>query len=285
MGLCLSGGGMRGFELLGALSFLEKVGCFRERFAAYGGASIGAIITVALSMKGMTVSRLFDTMLDARYTFDFVHFREFESKLGLDSGKAVDELLNRIFEGDEELTLAEFERKHGVTVVVAAVDVLSRRVEYLRAETHGGMKVVTALRASAAIPFLITPVEWEDRLFVDGGLVDNFPVRAVNEGGRVFGVRLRPSVEAAAAKKKPSFLDFVGTLLNIVFDAQARPSCAQDEDRLLVLDVPCEGGDFALSMNFKMDADRRRELFQRGRAVAAAWCEANHDALSSFFSL
>jgi NTE family protein len=39
-------------------------------------------------------------------------------------------------------------------------------------------RVAAAVRASCSIPGLVTPVEYEGRLLVDGGIVDNLPVDA-----------------------------------------------------------------------------------------------------------
>ena len=52
--------------------------------------------------------------------------------------------------------------------------------------------VSLAVRASCALPGLFPPVEWEDRLLVDGGTVENVPVQTAKELGAdyVIGVDL-----------------------------------------------------------------------------------------------
>ncbi len=49
-------------------------------------------------------------------------------------------------------------------------------------------EIVTAIRASMAIPSLFTAIDYEDRKLVDGGIVRNFPVRDVKEMGADFVV-------------------------------------------------------------------------------------------------
>lgn len=65
---------------------------------------------------------------------------------------------------------------------------------------HSG-KVAYAMRSSMAIPILFAPVEYGDRLLVDGGMVNNFPTDVCREMGAdiIIGVELnegfRPSRE------------------------------------------------------------------------------------------
>ena len=47
-------------------------------------------------------------------------------------------------------------------------------------------EITSAIRASMAIPSFFTPVEYEGKLLVDGGVVRNFPVRDVKEMGSGF---------------------------------------------------------------------------------------------------
>jgi len=57
-----------------------------------------------------------------------------------------------------------------------------------------------ALRATLALPVIFTPVEWEGRVLIDGGLVNNLPTDVVREMGAdfVIGITLQsPPVECA----------------------------------------------------------------------------------------
>jgi len=62
---------------------------------------------------------------------------------------------------------------------------------------HGN--IVTAIRASMAIPSVFTPVRYDEKLLVDGGVVNNFPVMEVKQMGAdyVIGVNLNNGLEKA----------------------------------------------------------------------------------------
>jgi len=57
--------------------------------------------------------------------------------------------------------------------------------------------VAHAVRASCALPGVFTPVEWEGRLLVDGGLLNNLPVSVAREMGAeyVIAVDLLPPTQ------------------------------------------------------------------------------------------
>jgi NTE family protein len=74
-----------------------------------------------------------------------------------------------------------------------AVDLLTGEQFVLR-EGH----LVEAMRATMAIPGIFTPVEWNNRLLADGGLINNFPTDVAKQMGAdvVIGVTLRlPAVD------------------------------------------------------------------------------------------
>src|SRR4030095_9102846 len=57
----------------------------------------------------------------------------------------------------------------------------------------------TAIRASMSIPSVVTPVKYDDKLLVDGGVVNNFPVMDAKKMGAdyVIGVILGTPLEKA----------------------------------------------------------------------------------------
>jgi len=48
--------------------------------------------------------------------------------------------------------------------------------EYLSPTSHPDLSVLHAIRMSCTFPFLFEPYKYEDKLYLDGGIVDNFPI-------------------------------------------------------------------------------------------------------------
>ena len=48
-------------------------------------------------------------------------------------------------------------------------------------ETYPEMQVLKAIRISTSIPFFYEPVNFEENLYVDGGIDNNFPIEIFDE--------------------------------------------------------------------------------------------------------
>jgi NTE family protein len=119
---------------------------------------------------------------------------------------------------------------------VVAVDVISGEELLL---SRG--PVVEAILASAAIPAVLPPVEWEGRTLIDGGVANNTPIsQAVALGAS--SIYVLPSGHACSLEKPPSSalgmaLHAVGLLTQrrLISDIERH----RDDAHLIVLPPPC----------------------------------------------
>lgn len=164
LGLALGGGAVLGFAHIGLLEALDQAGLQADCVA---GTSAGAIIGAlyAFGLKPQRTRELL-TPLTWRKVSGFTR-----TSMGLLTNEPLGELI------EDELGDARIEDAEIPLAVVAA-------------DIHTGERVVLregplaeAVRASAAIPGIYTPVEIGDRLLVDGGIVENVPVSAVQDMG------------------------------------------------------------------------------------------------------
>ncbi|KAB2814653.1 patatin-like phospholipase family protein [Phaeocystidibacter luteus] len=159
VGLCLSGGGARGVVHIGLLKALEE---HKVPIHAVSGTSMGAIVAV-MHASGMKS----DDMLEA---FINLHIESRISKF---------ELLRTVFsKGLGGL----YERLHE-TVGVCNFEELKIPCSLTASDVKGGQPVIFtsgdaihAALASATIPIIFHPYEMDGKVFVDGGLFNNFPV-------------------------------------------------------------------------------------------------------------
>jgi predicted acylesterase/phospholipase RssA/CRP-like cAMP-binding protein len=156
VGLVLSGGGARGFAHLGALTALRECGLPID---LVGGTSIGAILATMpaaeippAEMEELARKR-FSRVLD--YTIPVTSVlkgrRTTRSMLAQFGGLQI-----------EDLWLPYF------CVSTSLADV--------KAVFHRRGPLVTALRASSAIPGVFPPVPIDGEVHVDGGVLDNLPI-------------------------------------------------------------------------------------------------------------
>jgi NTE family protein len=178
--LVLSGGGAKGIAHIGVLKFLEEKGIVPDLIA---GTSVGAIIGGAYAC-GMTAKELEDFILnDFNYKdyFDIrtIHLPEMAWTRALQAGETMRNLFNRLgADGGEkiyakllEMTKDKDFGQEKIPFICNAVDIVHHRHVILDSG-----KIAAAIRASMAVPGLITPSVSGDSLLVDGGVVDNMIV-------------------------------------------------------------------------------------------------------------
>jgi NTE family protein len=157
VGLVLGGGGARGLAHIGVLRALEE---HDHRPAAIAACSIGGIIGALIA-----AGHGWRHVLDLASTFPGVYFG-IGGKGGLLSTKGMEKALR------DELP-ARFEDLE-VPMKVTAVDVQAGKLAVLE---EGPL--LPALRASSALPGILSPTKLGDRYLVDGGLLNNLPVDLV----------------------------------------------------------------------------------------------------------
>lgn len=173
--LVLGGGGARGFSQLGVLEVLEEQGAPIDML---GGTSIGSIMALGPAM-GWTAAEHRTRALDAfRRLFDYT--------LPLTSilrGERISSKLQAII-GDVDIA--------DLWIPYFCV---STNLTHAKAVYHDRGSLVTAIRASIAIPGVLPPVPLEGDLLVDGGVLDNVPVeemRRRNPTGTVIAIDVAP---------------------------------------------------------------------------------------------
>ncbi len=160
--LVLSGGGARGIAHIGVIEVLQKQGF---EITSIAGTSMGSLVGAVYALGKLPEFKKWMCSLDKLKVFKLIDFT-FSSQ-GLIKG---DRVLNTIkqFVGDcniEDLP---------IPYAANATDILNNKEVVF---TKGD--VFDAIRASIAIPLVITPVKTKNGLLGDGGVINNVPVSNV----------------------------------------------------------------------------------------------------------
>lgn len=157
-GLVLSGGGARGFAHLGVIKALNEAGIFPEIIS---GTSAGAIVGV-LTADGYSPDEIMK-LLDSRKRLDYI--RPTVDREGLMQISGIIRILSK------SLRAKTFEELK-IPLIVSATDLNNGRIEYF---SEG--ELLNPVIASASIPVLFKPVLINKIHYVDGGVLDNLPIR------------------------------------------------------------------------------------------------------------
>lgn len=173
--LCLSGGVARGAYHLGAVSVLEEAGV---KIKAVSGTSIGALIGASLGC-GRSAQEIFEVFKskEIKTVFKYHFFKSYLFELD-HNAMVVEKLVD----------LTAFERL-SIPLIVCVCDVENESAVYFKSGEH----LKDAVLASCSLAPLFKPVEYGNKILVDGGAVDNFPVEQLKEHNYpILGINLYP---------------------------------------------------------------------------------------------
>ena len=196
IGLALSGGGAKGIAHIGVLKVLEEAGI---RFDYITGTSMGSIVggLYAIGYNADSVSQItksidWDYIINdkiERKDLSIIEKQSYEKYIlslpirerkiylpqGMHEGQNISLLLSDLTRPVHDIT--DFNRFEIPFACIVA------NIETGKSEVLNSGFLAEAMRASMAIPSVFTPVEINNRLYVDGGLLNNFPVVEVKEMG------------------------------------------------------------------------------------------------------
>jgi NTE family protein len=225
LGLVLSGGGAKGFAHIGALKVFEEAGL---QFDYVGGTSMGSIVggLYAMgyhpdSMKSLVQSQNWNEVMNDKLprkyipteekynaerfilTFPFVK-RKVNLKQGLVSGQRINLLLTRLT--SPFYHISNF-NELPVPFVCIGTDLLTGENVVLE---KGPLD--KAIRASMSIPSYFNPVEFDNRILIDGGVINNYPVDEV----RAMGAEIIIGVDVQSGLHKQEDLNSLVKILDQV---------------------------------------------------------------------
>ncbi|MEO7775320.1 MAG: patatin-like phospholipase family protein [Steroidobacteraceae bacterium] len=251
IGLVLSGGGARGVAHVGVLKVIDEL---RIPIDAIAGTSMGAVVG-GLYASGLTARQIEALMSSVdwqdafrdrppRYDLNFRRKRDdtnflVQLPLGIKAGKF---LIPRGFIQGQKL--GQILRE--LTLPIARIDdfnLLPTPFRAVATDLETGQPVLLssgdlggAIRASVSAPGVFTPVEYEDRLLVDGGISENLPIEVV----RAMGVDRLIVVDVGFPLLKRERLSSVANISNQMLAILIRRDSERQRSTLTPQDVYIE---------------------------------------------
>ena len=226
--LVLSGGGARGFAHIGVIEWLEE---HRIPADVITGTSMGGLIA-GMYASGMTPGEMhhfisavdWDESLLPGPNYEQLAFRRKEDRRAYQLGIALG--LKHGLSGP-----TGFNPGHGVALLfdratyeysaMQSFDDLPIPFRCVATDLLTGNAVILdrgslseALRATMAVPGVFTPVELDDKILVDGGMVDNIP----SDIAREMGAKIVIAVDVASSLAPRSELQTLGGVVGQALD-------------------------------------------------------------------
>jgi len=174
IGLVLSGGGVRGFAHIGALKALNEAGIYPDIIS---GVSSGAIAG-AIYADGYEPEEIIQMFQETKFS---KYLEIILPKKGL---LKMTGLIKIILQNLKARTFEELK----IPLFVAATDLNNGKCIFFNKG-----ELLTPLMASATVPVLFPPVKIDNKTFVDGGVLNNFPTEPLeNQCEFLIGIHVNP---------------------------------------------------------------------------------------------
>lgn len=275
--LAFEGGGVKGISLAAAVVELWKLGILDD-IKRFAGSSAGSIIAAGLAI-GYMPQEIVKIMLDT----DFEDFLDDSIGVALDANRLVNKYgyckgkyflkwakdLIKDKTGDSKYTFGDLWNDRKIELIITGTNLTKQRLDLFSHKTHPNMPIATAVRISMSIPFLFVPFEYEDCLYVDGGVLNNYPIDVFGKGNaKTLGIKLITDDEERRKTENEDMEfeidnvgDFTTSLINIMLlEIEKKYVEKSYWDRTIAINTGTVS-----SMEFDLDEDKANFLYKRGK--------------------
>jgi len=263
--LVLPGGGVKGFLILGAIQALSDNNLL-SKVHTYVGTSIGSILCYLIAI-GYTPIEIMVSI----YTHKWLEKIQYFNLVALINGNgattfiALHEALEKltINKIGKLLTLGKLKEEFGKTLLCTTYNMTTCNTEYLGPDNYPDLPCITALRMSANIPLVFDRFKYMDNYYIDGGIVDNFPIIKGNEvGNKVIGLFLDISEKSLQDQPADGVLSYFFRLLQIPIIQSTRYRTTLVGDKCTIYKI--QSMDMYNGTEFDVKSKTRLDMFSDG---------------------
>lgn len=193
--LVISGGGCGGISVVGAIQCLIDNDSWPNKLESFSGCSVGAILCVLLALD-VSLSEIKATFNQCFFSIDDWDLELFIMEYGFDKGTRLETMISSILSTkgiDSDCTLSAFYHLTQKDIYISTTNISKKKVVYLNHKTHPDLSLLLALRMSYTIPLYFSKCIYNGDVYVDGGIIDNFPLNPFEKYdiSEILGIRLR----------------------------------------------------------------------------------------------
>ena len=177
--IVFSGGGVKGYSYIGVIKALEELDIINN-IKNVAGTSIGSLFALLIVLK-YTFNELnelcFNIDLEQINNISSDNILNFVYLMGIDDGSKCERILKILLKAKTsvtDITFKELYEYNNINLTINSARINDRKnIIYNHIKTPD-FSVIMAIRMSISIPFIYTPVLYENNYYVDGGVTNNF---------------------------------------------------------------------------------------------------------------
>jgi NTE family protein len=277
--IVISGGGPLLFNMYGALKQSNILEIWSHaNVESYHGTSAGAVLSTFMALKydweeldNYIINRPWHNILN----FNVLNIYDYYSNNGVMDKKFIYEMFSPLFKAkdiDLNIDMETFCQITGVSLYLCATEYSTFDVKEFSVEATPRVKILDAVYASMAIPILFKPIVIEDKLYLDGSILINYPITKCLEKNEDFTTILGIRHEMAAKLIKTDELtDFdmlhyaTNTIYKIINKMQIEPTDANIKEIIVHAKMEDMSNFFKLANN----GEDRKKMIECGMRDAS----------------
>lgn len=269
--MCVGGAGVRGIYELGALhTFYSSPRVDMTKIRTFIGTSIGAVIVLLMSI-GYTPMEIFHyvTKIDKWIDFKSIDVLGFNKDFGLFDIRVLIDHAKFLIEKKFRYvpTLRQLYELTGKRFVATVVNVTKGRVEYVDHESYPELPCILGLSMTCAIPLIFKRIKYGSCYYVDGGLLENLPIRALDENSKALIVCVAENFSPKSTETTIGYLHALTSLPILQNQKMTIASMKPEEHGHTLATIALT--EAPISIDFNIDKTKRYEMFQVGCDAAS----------------
>jgi len=289
--IVITGGGPTGLLSYGALKHLHENGFWNiDEIKSIYASSIGGFIAFVIVLKiewdvidDYFIHRPWENAFSS-LKMDILEIIYNKGINGEEMVKIITEPLLKSSDLSPDITMLELynhtkiELFFTVTEINTTVGLNTQLVSYI---THPNITLNKAISMTTALPMLFKPVFHEEKCFIDGGILSNFPVNiCLKETGYsedeivAFGMKWTETIDTVS--ESSSFIDYCRLLVNKCQNDLDTSGTQQKIKNTILSNVDDILG-LSKWLNVVYDKEIRIQLIRRGEDDAAAFIRSTFD--------
>jgi predicted acylesterase/phospholipase RssA len=189
---------------------------------------------------------------------------------GLDSGTKLEAFIDRLIQqktGRAKITFAQLYAHSHIRLDVIATNITQATEFRMNFETTPNMPVALGVRMSMTLPPLFSPVRYNNEVYIDGGVMNNFPYETMDPDTTVgFRVDWNNAIDLSTIDRCYSRIVYVALyrLGKVALD-RASPTMQAHT-------IHIDGGDIA-TINMQVTKEIKHDLNKRARSAVQTWAQ------------
>lgn len=269
--LALSGGGIKGASLVGALSNLQDKNLLNT-IEEYIGSSVGGLICFLLNI-GYTCDELKDILLNIDFSqYRNIQFSSIIDKWGFDSGDKLMRLLIAMIKHkniEPDITFKELYKKTNKKLILTGSELVGNELIYYNYETYPEMRVIDGVRKTISYPIVFYPSKDDNKIVVDGAMFSPYPIDYFKDVKTKIGIVI---YNKHNVNEINTCEDYLMTLFKCMEQRYEEIFLKEYIDESIIIDVKDFHG-----MDFDVSKENKYKMFKIGYDMAEEYLKKHNN--------